>query len=148
MNFRLRARHVFLVAALVPVVIRGQDRLDPRWVLPVPDGGGVKPLPPSVHGYIARVTKGRIEVVPDSRRRRAGLAVPLRLASRTDFFSAYGGPYDREDLRAGQYVWVWYITADPGKAGVPPDAAVVMMWSKDPDDKPSEDVRWSFDRAK
>lgn len=45
-------------------------------------------------------------------------------------------------------MWVWYVTADPLKAGTPPQAAVVMLWSSDPSDKPPEKVKWSFDHAR
>jgi hypothetical protein len=64
---------------------------------------------------------------------------------KTQFFTAFGGAYDPDELRPGQHVWVWFITADPSKAGTPPQAAVIMLWSTDPADKPSDEVRSSFD---
>lgn len=115
-----------------------------RWVLPVADGGS-QPSPPSVHGYLVKVARNTIVVQRDTRSKKAVGAVTVELKTKTDFFTAYGGPYNPDRLRSGQYVWVWYVTADPTKAGTPPAAAVVILWSKDPSDKPSQKVRWSYD---
>jgi hypothetical protein len=117
-----------------------------RWVLPVADGGGDAPSPPSVHGYLADVKKRIITVKKDSRKGTPQELVKFQLAPKTDFFTADGGPYESDRLRVGQYVWVWYATANPAQAGNPPRAAVVVLWSLDPDDQPSAKVRWSYDR--
>jgi hypothetical protein len=111
------------------------------WVLPTADGGR-KPSPPSVHGYLVKVVSKTIVVRRDA---EAGNRVSVQLKARTQFFTAYGGLYTPDQLRAGQYVWVWYVTADPAKAGKPPAAAVVVLWSRDAADKPSRKVRQSYD---
>lgn len=117
----------------------------PRWVLPVADGGEETPSPPSVHGYLVGVTKHVLTVQRDSRKGSSQEHVKFQLIAKTDYFTAYGGRYESERLRVGQYVWVWYVTANPVLAGNPPRAAVVVLWSLDPDDKPSAKVRWSYD---
>lgn len=136
-----------------PSVRRRIDELrrpapDSSWTLPVADGGGVIPSPPSVQGYLTRVESNLIALKRDRPDGEASETVVVRLTSKTEFFSAYGGLYTPDTLRAGQYVWVWYIAADPRKAGTPPQAAVVMLWSSDPDDKPSDDVRWHYQKRK
>ena len=117
-----------------------------RWVLPVPDGGAdVQPSPPSIHGFIARVMRDSVSLTPDERHIKPGAPVKIALTPKTQFFTAYGGPYERGQLRSGLYLWVWFLTPDPSRAGKPPRAAVLMLWSMDPSDRPSEKVRWSFD---
>ncbi len=119
-----------------------------RWVLPVADGGSVTPSQPSVHGYLIVAGRQDITVKRESRDADAGRSVRVRLTPKTKFFTAYGGAYDPDQLRTGQYVWIWYITADPAQAGIPSRAAAVVLWSTDPSDKPSQNVRWSYDRHK
>lgn len=66
----------------------------------------------------------------------------LRPLGVTAIFHAYGGYTDLTELRPGQYVWVWHARKQAGRRGTPPSAAVVMLWSTDPSDKPPDDVRW------
>jgi hypothetical protein len=91
-----------------------------RWILPVPDGEDTKPSPPSLHGYRVAVAKQRVKVKRDSRDASVGTTVNIQLTSKTEFFTAYGGDYSPDELRSGQYVWVWYVTANPAEAGTPP----------------------------
>ena len=56
----------------------------------------------------------------------------------TQLFTAFGGYVEQNELRPGQYVWVWYATRNPRKAGDPPRAAVIMPFSLDPADQPSD----------
>ena|GEM_PF-2407522 len=129
------------------LVALGTASQNAGWVLPAPDGGP-QPSPSSVHGYVVKAVKPNIVVERDTRDSKTGDSVDVRLTSKTKLFTAFGGLYTVDQLRAGQYVWVWYVTPDPRKAGTPPAAAVVMLWSTDPADKPSQDVRWKFDRPK
>src|SRR5262249_47983617 len=78
-----------------------------NWVLPVADGGP-QPSPPSVHGYLVRVTKRTIIVRREVRDAKTRSAVTVQLKAKTNFFTAYGGPYTPDQLCSGQYVWVWY----------------------------------------
>jgi hypothetical protein len=119
-----------------------------RWVLPVADGDDIEPSSPSVQGYLISVGNNSITLQRDTRDGKGKDADTIKLTSQTEFFSAYGGSYKPDQLRSGQYVWVWYITEDPKKAGKPPKAAVVMLWSLDPSDKPSGEVRWHFEKRK
>jgi hypothetical protein len=118
-----------------------------RWVLPVADGADTKPSPPSVHGYLIATAKQRIALKPDSRDNKTA-RVDVQLTTKTQFFTDFGGFLTPSDLRSGQYVWVWYVTANPAQAGTPPRAAVVMLYTEDPADKPSQKVRFSFDSKK
>src|SRR6266850_3306849 len=115
-----------------------------RWTLPVADGGP-EPSLPSIHGYLVAVGKHRLTVKGDGRDGSVGTLANIQLTSKTDFFGAYGGYVTPDELQSGQYVWVWYITEDAAKAGTPPRAAVVVLWSTVPSDKPSPQVRWSYD---
>lgn len=119
-----------------------------RWVLPVADGGDVVPSPPSIHGYLVSASNGMIVVKRDSRDAQAGTKTRVQLLQKTDLFTAFGGLITRDQFRPGQYVWVWYVSADPAKAGTPPHAASVVVWSLDPDDRPTSTTRWSYDKAK
>jgi hypothetical protein len=119
-----------------------------RWVLPVADGGGVVPSPPSVHGYLISAGHGMIVVKRDSRDAQAGIKTPVQLLQKTDLFTAFGGLVSSNQFRPGQYVWIWYVSADPAKAGTPPHAASVVVWSLDPDERPTSATRWSYDNAK
>lgn len=140
--------HVAIAIALIMALSLNAGASHARWVLPVPDGGDVEPSPPSVQGYLVTVATDSITLKRDSRDGKARDTPVVRLTSRTEFFSAYGGAYKPNELRPGQYVWVWYITQDPRKAGSPAQAAVVMLWSTDPNDKPSKEIRWHFHRRK
>lgn len=115
------------------------------WTLPVPDGEP-KPSPPSVHGYLVAVGKQRLTVKRDTRDGSVGTTANVQLTSKTEFFTAYGGYVAPDEVLPGQYVWVWYITADPAKAGKPPRAAVVMLWSTSRNEEPSPRKRWSYDK--
>jgi hypothetical protein len=139
------AMGVAVFAVLVSNLALSQGQ---RWILPVADGGDVEPSPPSVHGYLVAAAKQSVTVKRDSRDPAGGTTVNVQLTPKTEFFTAYGGLYTPDELRSGQYVWVWYITANPAEAGTPPRAAVMVLWSTDPSDKPSAKMRWSFDRHK
>ena len=117
-----------------------------KWVLPIADGGDVEPSAPSVQGYLSGVTSNEITIKIDNRDDRIKDTVIVRLMPQTEFFTAYGGYYKSNELSSGQYVWVWYVTEDPKKAGTPPQAAVVMLWSTDPSDKPTEEIRWGSEK--
>lgn len=137
-----------IALAFISVLTVGALPSHADWTLPVADGGGVEPSLPSVQGYLASVTTNSITLKPDRRDGKPTNTVTVRLTSKTDFFSGYGGLYTPDQLRPGQYVWVWYITEDPQKAGAPPQAAVVMLWSRDPKDKPTDNVRWHYQNRK
>jgi len=142
-SLRTAVAAIGLLLAMLTVNAVSQAK---RWTLPVADGGGTEPSPPSVHGYLLGTEKQKLTLRADSHGASEGEKVTVELTAKTQFFTAYGGPYSPGELRSGQYVWVWYITADPAKAGTPPHAAVVMLWSKDPSDKPTAQVRRSYDK--
>lgn len=117
-----------------------------QWILPVADGDIVEPSPPSIQGFIAETGKDKIAINRDKREGLTKEIVTVKLTCKTEFFSAYGGLYTPDRFSEGQYVWVWYITENPANAGIPPQAAIVMLWSEDPLDKPSEGIRWGEER--
>lgn len=131
------------LAIMVPLIALVASQ---RWVLPVADGQGPDPSPPSVHGYLVKASKQRISLKPETRKSKAVDNVDVQLTSKTQFFTAYGGPYSPSDFGSGEYAWVWYVTANPADAGTPPRAAVVMLYSTSALDKPSREVRFSYDR--
>ena len=112
------------------------------------DGSGIVPSPPSVHGFLISVGNGIVVVKCDNRGAQAGTKIKVQLSKKTDLFTAFGGLVTHDQFRPGQYVWIWYVSADPAKAGTPPHAASVVVWSTDPDDRPTSATRWSYDKAK
>ena len=134
-----------ILAIMVPLIALVASQ---RWVLPVADGQGPNPSPPSVHGYVVKASKQRISLKPETRESKVLDNVDVQLTSKTQFFTAYGGLYSPSDLGSGEYAWVWYVTANPADAGTPPRAGVVMVYSTSASDKPSREVRFSYDRQK
>ena len=142
---KYKASLVFGLCAFVLTVAAQSN----RWVLPVADGGDVVPSPPSIHGSLVSASNGMSVVKRDSRDAPGWqFETRVQLLQKTDLFTAFGGLVARDQLRPGQYVWVWYVSADPAKAGTPPHAASVVVWSLDPDDRPTSATRWSYDKAK
>ncbi len=119
-----------------------------RWILPVPDGDGPNPSPPSIQGYIIDIKNNYITIEPDRIDESASKPVKIRIAKKTQFFTGYGGTYEVDELRIGVYIWVWYITENIRMAGTPPEVAVLMLWSKDPKDKPYFKIRWPNKKQK
>jgi len=143
-----RRPHVLIAMAVFTILIMIGLPAHARWVLPIADGGSIEPSSPSDQGYLISVGNSFITLRRDTHDGKGKNTDRIKLTSRTEFFMAYGGNYKPGQLRPGQYVWVWHITEDPKKAGRPPQAAVVMLWSLDPNDKPSEEVRWHFEKRK
>jgi len=137
-----------IAVALISALILIASPVCASWTLPIADGGDVDPSPPSVQGYLATVATNSITLKTDYKDKIPTKLATARLTPKTQFFSGYGGAYDADELRPGLYVWVWYITEDSRMAGTPPEAAVVMLWSKDPNDKPSSEVRGHFLKRK
>ncbi len=146
----MKVRNSIVVASTILAIMAPLIALvaSQGWVLPVPDGEGRKPSPPSLHGYIAKASKQRISLKPETRDSKMGDNVDVQLTPKTQFFTAYGGLYTPSELGSGEYAWVWYVTANPADAGTPPRAAVVMLYSTSASDKPSREVRFSYDRHK
>jgi hypothetical protein len=119
-----------------------------RWILPVPDSDGPDPSLPSIQGYISDIKNNFITVEPDRIDGKVSKPVKIRLSKKTQFFTGYGGVYKLEELRPGLYIWVWYITENIGMSGTPPEVAVLMLWSKDPNDKASFEIRWHKNKQK
>jgi hypothetical protein len=116
-----------------------------EWVLPVADGDGRSPSQPSIQGYILKCSSDSVTIDPDRKDGIKTLPVSVKFIPNTNFFTAFGGFYTSGELQPGQYLWVWYITENTKKAGMPPRAAVIMLWSRDPNDKPSEEDKWRWD---
>ena len=72
----------------------------------------------------------------------------IRIIKKTDIFTTYGGHVYFTELCLGQYIWVWYITKNFKKAGNPPQAAAIIIWSKDPKDKPTAQIKETYDIKK
>lgn len=105
------------------------------YVLPAGDVYLPGTAPSSIEGRISAIASATISVMPKSEIEAAPVIVAVQ--DETELFTAFGGHVDREELRVGQYVWVWYVSRSPIWAGDPPRAAVVMPYSMDPHDQPS-----------
>jgi len=92
--------------------------------LPVPDGGGPEPSPPSVTGTLLTVAPGRVLV------RVTGVKTPqpVALTPSTELFTVYGGGIGARDLRVGQHALIWFKGCIKPKQGVP-TAAVLQVCS-------------------
>jgi len=106
-----------------------------RYVLPAGDVCLPGTAPPSIEGRILAVTSATISIKPNAEVEAAPVIVAVQ--NETQLFTAFGGYVDREELRVGQYVWVWYVSRSPIWAGNPPRAAVVIPYWGDPADQPS-----------
>jgi len=121
---------LLLLATTSTIAIAGTG-----YVLPAPDTCLPDTAAPSIRGRIKAVAKAGISVKPDDHLHPKPIFISIRRD--TQLFTAFGGFVEPSELRAGQYVWVWYVTRDPRRAGSPPKAAVVMPFSMDPTDQPS-----------
>lgn len=103
-----------------------------KCVLPVPDGGDVEPSKPNLYGRLVGVdTSGRVVVSQTGTGKRVVVAFPPK----AEIYSAFGGHVAREDLAAGQIVWVWFEGCKWPAAGAPL-STYFQIYSKDPHDKP------------
>ncbi len=71
-------------------------------VFPVPDGGDVMPSPPSIAGVLTAAGPTRVIV-----RASSGSYYTVLVSSSTQLFTAYGGGFEAEELRAGQHAIIW-----------------------------------------
>src|SRR5262249_54018233 len=104
-----------------------------HYVLPVADGS-VVPSPPSLEGRIASVSAQEIAVTPTGADPISSSAIAIHLGEHTELFTIYGGQVKISELALGQRVRIWFR-----KPGLPapdksPDAAVIVLASKDPND--------------
>jgi hypothetical protein len=72
-------------------------------VLPVPDGGDIKPSPPSLTGKIVGVSSKSVSI----QLYRTKKVVRISITPYTSLFTVYGGGVSSSDLQAGQHVLVW-----------------------------------------
>jgi hypothetical protein len=117
---------IALLVALIPAA--------PAWarcVLPVPDGGGIKPSPANVYGRIATIENGEVFIS----QAKTGKLVRIVLPSHQKVFSAFGGDGSPSDLAPGQTVWVWLVGCKWPAAGRA-TSAYFQVYSTDPNDRP------------
>jgi hypothetical protein len=124
--------------------IKSTGRDHNNWILPAADDNDILPSPPSVQGYITSVKGELITLKCELKDSKEKESTIIRLTSDTQIFTNFGGYCKRDDLSKDQYAWIWYITKNSKKAGTPPRSAVVMLWSKNPNDKPSDKVKRQF----
>ncbi len=93
-------------------------------VLPVADGGGANPSPPSLSGTILSTSPGRVTVRVAGTTRARQVAV----GSATSFFTVYGGSFEIHDLRPGQHTLIWFKNCVKPRRGLP-TAAVLQVCS-------------------
>ena len=124
----MRAIHILVlaIASLLPQVTTA------KCVVPVPDGGDVKPSAPNLHGRILRVDQSGLVVVSQA---KSNKRVFVALPKDPEIYSVFGGDVAREDLAAGQTVWVWFEGCKWPTAGTP-TSAYFQIYSRDPHDKP------------
>jgi hypothetical protein len=109
--------------------------------LPAPDGGIPNASEASLEGWIVSVSPALIQVARNRGTWPSTEVISIALLESTDCFSAFGGIVDREELKPGQYVWVWFVSRHDDRTHTPPRAGLVMPFSKDPLDQPDEALR-------
>jgi hypothetical protein len=125
---QLRYSIPFALISLGSVLLAGACT---RYILPYPDYRPPGAAQPQVQGRIAAFDGTRLEVAI-----AAGNTAVVAVSDSTELFTAYGGIVDREELKPGVYVWVWYTHRTASESGNPPRAAIVMPYSLDPNDLP------------
>jgi hypothetical protein len=108
--------------------------LSSKHVLPVADGGGPKPSPPSLIGRIVSVAPDEIVVEKKLETGEPLSKFTIRVTEKTKIFTVYGGYVGPNELSVGQRVKIWNTTPKPIKNGQPTVAAVIMLASTNPND--------------
>ena len=112
----------FIAIALLTFLFCGQASADTTaCVLPVADGGDVKPSPVSAQGVIAKVSHDQIVLTGQK-------SNPIRFGKETEMFTVYGGFVEAKELKVGQHVFVWFVGCKE-VSGSPPIAAVIQLCS-------------------
>ena len=93
-----------------------------EYVIPVADGGGLEPSPPSIEGMVEKIAGGEITVRPV----RAG-SMSIKIGSETSIFSMYGGRVVPEEIALGQAVRVWFTLESIEKQLPTPVAAAIIL---------------------
>lgn len=134
----MKCKIVIFLLFLLPKLVLGE------WVLPIPDGGGVKPSKPSIQGKIIEISNNIIKLQKDVPGKVSTIVDHVTFNDQTKFFFYSGGILFPDELSSGQYIWIWYITENPEMAGNPPISAVIMLWSTNVKDVPANKIKWRF----
>jgi len=109
--------------------------------LPAPDGSIPNSSKASIEGWIVSVSPSTIQVARNRGTWPSTHVVSIVFVESTQCFGAYGGLVDRQELKPGQYVWVWYASRGEARTHNPPRAWLVMPFSLDPSDQPEKALR-------
>jgi hypothetical protein len=97
----MRAAALLICSALVAVQVSSEAAdLHSACVLPVPDGGGSTPSRANLTGNIAAVGHGFLDIKPRSGRS----SIRVNYNGDTQFYTAFGGDYEPNELAAGQSI--------------------------------------------
>ena len=122
--------------SVIPAVLMGAMAsacVGQHYVLPVADGG-VIPSPPSLQGRIASVGAQGINVTPSGADPIGSSSIAVHLGRDTQIFTINGGRVATSELVVGQRVRIWFRKPGLPASDQTPDAAVVVLASKDPND--------------
>ena len=79
----MTVRHLAInVVASALTILAASAQPVRQWILPIADGGDTRPSPPSVHGYLDRVVKGRVNIAADGGDRGSRASVALQSCPR------------------------------------------------------------------
>lgn len=87
--------------------------------------------PPNIEGELVEVTSSTLVISGKENKKEA----KVELTKGVDYFTAFGGFVRLDELRPGQYVWIWYENCDSSNTDIQ-KAKVVKVFSLDPNDKP------------
>lgn len=119
--------HIRILLALLMLTALSACR---PYILPVPDGGGLTPSPPSLIGTLVAVSSQTISVNSDNPPAAFGNPVLLGLTPQTAIFTEDGGFLTPGDLRVGLTVRVWFATRRGTPRSCPRAGAVVVVPSE------------------
>jgi hypothetical protein len=101
-----------------------------KCVFPSADGH-IDASPPNIEGELVEVTSSTLVISGKKNKKE----VKVELTKGVDYFTAFGGFVRLDELRPGQYIWMWYENCSSSNADIQ-KAKVVKVYSLDPNDKP------------
>lgn len=100
-----------------------------KCVFPSADEDDVDSSPPNIEGKLIEVTSSMLVIA------EKGVNKKVELTKGVDYFTAFGGFVKPDELRPGQYVWIWYEDCGSSNAKIQ-KAKIVKVYSLDPNDRP------------
>jgi hypothetical protein len=102
--------------------------------------------PASIRGTIINAKDSILSIKNPIAISKKSNLIKIRITADTKLFTEAGGAIDLADLVQGQYAWIWYKNQAVNKKPTAPEAAVLILWSKDPKDQPTDKAKKEYDK--